>query len=145
MIRKKTSKKEIEFNMTALPDIVFMLLFFFMVVTVLREDDTRIAIDMPYATHTDVMDGDDSTIQLSMTVDENQEIIYFLEGGEYKGLENLRSNISKLKIRHIADPDISVKIKIDKNIAMKHVNEVKSILQEYQFYKVAYMIQRKKS
>jgi len=143
MIRKKAVRKDIEFNMTALPDIVFMLLFFFMVVTVLREDDTRLAIDMPYATHTDVMDGDDSTIQLSLTVDEQQDIIYFLEGGEYKGIETLRANISNLRVRHIADPDIKVKIKIDKSIAMKHVNKVKLILQEYEFYKVAYMIQRK--
>jgi len=37
-------------NTSALPDIVFMLLFFFMVATVMREVDLKVAVNKPQAT-----------------------------------------------------------------------------------------------
>jgi len=48
---KKKSKKEMPPVSTAsLPDIVFMLLFFFMVTTVMREVDLKIMVNKPKAT-----------------------------------------------------------------------------------------------
>ncbi len=48
---KKDSKKASPAISTAsLPDIVFMMLFFFMVVTVLRDTDLMVKVSTPYAT-----------------------------------------------------------------------------------------------
>ncbi len=45
--KKKKAKPEI--NTTALPDIIFMLLFFFMVVTVMRQKPIKVRVDLPAA------------------------------------------------------------------------------------------------
>lgn len=50
MIRKKGGKKTPEISTASLPDIVFMLLFFFMVVTVMRETEQKVQVTYPKAT-----------------------------------------------------------------------------------------------
>lgn len=48
--RKKGGKETPAISTSALPDIVFMLLFFFMVSTVMRETDPLVAVKVPSAT-----------------------------------------------------------------------------------------------
>ncbi|MBE0676038.1 MAG: biopolymer transporter ExbD [Bacteroidales bacterium] len=48
--KKSTSKNVGSINTASLPDIVFMLLFFFMTVTVLREVELKINVGLPDAT-----------------------------------------------------------------------------------------------
>lgn len=50
MIRKKQSRTKPAINTSALPDIIFMLLFFFMVVTVMRPEKKLLNIKLPSAT-----------------------------------------------------------------------------------------------
>lgn len=47
---KKRGKTKPEVSTASLPDIIFMLLFFFMVVTVLRDAELKIDVTTPYAT-----------------------------------------------------------------------------------------------
>jgi len=49
-IRKKKSGGTPELSTASLPDIVFMLLFFFMVTTTMREVDLKISLKKPRAT-----------------------------------------------------------------------------------------------
>ena len=49
-IKKKKSKELPPVNTASLPDIVFMLLFFFMVTTTMREVDLKITVKKPVAT-----------------------------------------------------------------------------------------------
>jgi len=50
VIKKKKDKSLPAVNTSALPDIVFMLLFFFMVATVMREVDLKVSVNKPQAT-----------------------------------------------------------------------------------------------
>jgi biopolymer transport protein ExbD len=50
VIKKKKEKSIPAVNTSALPDIVFMLLFFFMVATVMREVDLKVKVSKPKAT-----------------------------------------------------------------------------------------------
>ncbi len=45
----KQSKKTTEISTASLPDIIFMLLFFFMVVTVMRNQDIMVKMELPTA------------------------------------------------------------------------------------------------
>ncbi|MCI5082384.1 MAG: biopolymer transporter ExbD [Saprospiraceae bacterium] len=47
---KKRGKSKPEVSTASLPDIIFMLLFFFMVVTVLRDAELKVAVVTPFAT-----------------------------------------------------------------------------------------------
>jgi len=49
MLRKSKSKKHPEVSTASLPDIIFMLLFFFMVVTVMRQSKLMIKVKLPHA------------------------------------------------------------------------------------------------
>ena len=46
---KKRGKAAPEVSTASLPDIIFMLLFFFMVVTVLRDAELKVKVSTPYA------------------------------------------------------------------------------------------------
>lgn len=48
--QKKRGKSTPEVSTASLPDIIFMLLFFFMVVTVLRDSELKVNNNVPYAT-----------------------------------------------------------------------------------------------
>lgn len=48
--KKKRGKASPEVSTASLPDIIFMLLFFFMVVTVLRDSELKINVNTPSAT-----------------------------------------------------------------------------------------------
>jgi len=50
VIKKNNDKSLPAVNTSALPDIVFMLLFFFMVATVMREVDLKVTVNKPQAT-----------------------------------------------------------------------------------------------
>lgn len=47
---KKRGKTNPEVSTASLPDIIFMLLFFFMVVTVLRDSELKVSVNTPFAT-----------------------------------------------------------------------------------------------
>jgi len=57
MFRKKPIREKLTISTAALPDIVFMLLFFFMVTTVMREDNLKVKIVMPSASALDKLDN----------------------------------------------------------------------------------------
>lgn len=48
--KRKTKKGAQSINTASLPDIVFMLLFFFMVSTVMRETQLQVKVQVPFAT-----------------------------------------------------------------------------------------------
>ena len=48
--KKKRGGAKPEISTASLPDIIFMLLFFFMVVTVMRESDLKVKVTVPQAT-----------------------------------------------------------------------------------------------
>lgn len=47
---KKRGKSNPAISTASLPDIIFMLLFFFMVVTVLRDSERKVTVKLPHAT-----------------------------------------------------------------------------------------------
>ena len=47
---KKRGKASPEVSTASLPDIIFMLLFFFMVVTVLRDSELKVQVNTPNVT-----------------------------------------------------------------------------------------------
>jgi biopolymer transport protein ExbD len=48
--RRKKGKGGVTINTASLPDIVFMLLFFFMVATTMRETEVQVQVKVPEAT-----------------------------------------------------------------------------------------------
>ena len=61
---KKKKKGMPAVNTASLPDIVFMLLFFFMTVTTFKKDDYKVAQKLPYADQVQTLDKTDKVIYI---------------------------------------------------------------------------------
>ena len=62
--KKKKSGELPPVSTAALPDIVFMLLFFFMTVTTFKKDDYKVAQQLPYANQVQTLDKTDKVIYI---------------------------------------------------------------------------------
>lgn len=133
----------------SLPDIVFMLLFFFMVTTVMREVDLQLKMEQPEATEIDKLEnkslvdyiyiGEPINTQLYGTVPKIQ-----LED-DFATVEEIQSYIlEKRAERSEAEQGlVTVSLKVDEETKMGIVTEVKQELRQVQALKINYSTREK--
>ena len=133
----------------SLPDIVFMLLFFFMVTTVMREVDLKLNMEQPEATEIDKLEnkslvdyiyiGEPINTQLYGTVPKIQ-----LED-DFATVEEIQSYIlEKRAERSEAEQGlVTVSLKVDEETKMGIVTEVKQELRKVQALKINYSTREK--
>ncbi|WP_299432624.1 biopolymer transporter ExbD [uncultured Aquimarina sp.] len=146
-IFKKKQKTELPAISTAsLPDIVFMLLFFFMVATVMRNDTLVVKNELPYADQIEKLDrknmvlhiyagkpssryknvGTEARIQLNDKFADINEIKPFV-------LEEIKSKPEELR------PYLTTALKVDKDTKMGLVGDVKKELRAVNMLRVNYV------
>ena len=142
---KKGGKKKVEaFSTASLPDIIFMLLFFFMVTTVMRENDPIVKVSPPKA---------DQVKKL-----ENKSLVSYIFVGQprnkgmYGTLPRIQLNDAFAEPKEIRDfiaaerekldendrPKMTVSIKADKNVEMGIITDVKQELRKASALKINY-------
>ena len=147
---KFTGKKKKEspgLNMGSMSDIIFMLLFFFMTITTMRESSLYVSIKVPKATEVIKLEkkslvsyinigtpmagdmqkkyGTDSRIQLNDQISEVSDIPLYVE--------------SELQARDEVDrPFVTMAIKADKDTKMGLVSDVKQELRNSGAFKIFY-------
>ena len=145
-----TGKKKKEtpgLNMGSMSDIIFMLLFFFMTITTMRESSLYVTIKVPKATEVIKLEkkslvsyinigtpmagdmqkkyGTDSRIQLNDQISEVSDIPLYVE--------------SELQARDEVDrPFVTMAIKADKDTKMGLVSDVKQELRNSGAFKIFY-------
>ena len=132
-------------NTASLPDIVFMLLFFFMVATVMRENSLKIQNQLPVADQIEKLDkknpisyvyagkpssgyekyGTEAKIQLNDRFAEVNEIAAFV----YSEREALREELI---------PFLTISLKVDKDANMGIVGDIKQELRKVNALKINY-------
>jgi len=132
-------------NTASLPDIVFMLLFFFMVVTVMREDSLKIQNRLPLADQVEKLDkknpisyiyagkpakgyekfGEEARLQLNDKFAEIREIQAFI-------------NAERAALREELIPYLTVSLKVDREANMGIVGDVKQELRKANALKINY-------
>ena len=126
---QRTNKVSNEISTSSMPDIIFMLLIFFMVTTVMREFD-GLDVLIPSAKMIEKLESKRHTSYIWATKDGlisvNDRII---------NINNL-SGIMYEKI--IADPKIIVSLKTDKNATMKLITDIHSELRKANALKLSY-------
>ena len=154
-------KKRIEpaISTASLPDIVFMLLFFFMVATTSKDNEASVMVKLPTASESGKLDdktptayiqlgvpikglqevyGDKTSIQLNDAIKTKQEIRMYLD----EKRASIKSNYSSV------DPAIGaskakqmiVCLKVDKKTKLGILNEVKEELRDASALKVNYIV-----
>ncbi|MFB6232188.1 MAG: ExbD/TolR family protein [Salinibacter sp.] len=140
---RSSTSAEPEFTTASLPDIVFMLLIFFMVATVLRETNVKVRTKLPQAEALTKLDQKRLVTKL---------YIGPLKKGEKKGetaiqisdalIEN-RSTIAQIMYNKLQEqPNMIVSMKVDKESEMKVVNQVQQQLREANALKINYSSNR---
>ncbi len=142
MIRRKNNQPKI--NTSALPDIIFMLLFFFMVVTVLRDQQVGVKFSVPDADQVQKLENQSliTNIYIGRPLDPargNTPLIQINDAFIYK--ENLNQAVRQQTandFRHQSDRAITV-LKVDREVPMGLVNDVKTALRKAKRLKVSYI------
>ncbi len=144
--RKKKGIEQPPISTASLPDIVFMLLFFFMVTTVMREVSLKVKIVTPLATEVNKLErkslvsyiyigepikglqeqfGTASRIQLNDAFATTKEIIQFVEA-------------EKEKTNPVEVPLMTFSMKVDVDTKMGIVTDVKQELRKANALKINY-------
>ncbi len=142
--RKKDNKGDQTLSTASLPDIVFMLLFFFMVTTVMREVDLKVKLEQPEAKEIQKLEnkalvsyvyigepfnsdkyGTEPRIQLNDDYATIDDIRPFVE--TFRSTKDEREH-SKL----------TTSLKVDKSVKMGTVTDVKQQLRKSQQLKIVY-------
>jgi len=135
----------------SLPDIMFMLLFFFMVSTQLRENTVNVTQNVPYATEITKLEkkslvsyiyvgsprgtfkalyGTDTRIQLDDKISKVNDIRPYIVGEWEKRAEEDR-------------PKMTVSLKADEKTKMGIINEIKTELRKAEALKINYSAKKK--
>ena len=130
--RKTHTQKEIP--TASLPDIIFMLLIFFMVTTVMREFE-GMNITMPRAKMIEKLESKRNTTYVWVTKD---------------GLVSVDDRIIRTNVlRHLmwekisSNPKLTVSLKADKDASMELITDIHSELRKAQALKLSYSALRK--
>ncbi len=144
--KKKRGSTGAAISTASLPDIIFMLLFFFMVVTVLRDSELKITVSTPKATELVKLQekslvnyiyigkpkpkyqeiyGTSPRMQLGDKISTVSEIPLFLEQHRIKVMEQKR-------------PKIITSLRVDGEVTMGIVQDVKTQLRKSGQFKVNY-------
>ena len=144
---KKKGDKELDaINTASLPDIVFMLLFFFMVTTVMKEVDLKVNIRLPEATEAKKL--------------EKKSLVSFIYIGKpskrfqklYGTEPRIQLNDQLMQVKDVEDfiaqerdamneadqSKMSVSLKVDENTKMGIVTDVKQALRRASALKLNY-------
>ena len=125
--RKTHTSKEV--STASMPDIIFMLLVFFMVTTVMREFE-GLDVLMPRAKMIEKLESKRHTAYIWATKDGlisvNDRII------SMNGLSSIMYE------RMVADPKITVSLKADENATMKLISDIHTQLREANALKLSY-------
>jgi len=140
---RKSSDSEPEFTTASLPDIVFMLLIFFMVSTVMREQNIKVRTELPQA-------------EALTKIDQKRLIskihIGPLKKGENEGQTRIQIEDALIEnnnaIRTIMynklqeQPKLIASLKVDQESEMEIVNEVQQELREAGALRINYSSNR---
>tara|TARA_A100001011_G_C14144283_1_gene771139 strand:+ start:599 stop:1069 length:471 start_codon:yes stop_codon:yes gene_type:complete len=145
--KKDTTKKLAPISTASLPDIVFMLLFFFMVTTVMRETEMLVDNILPQATEVKKLERKSlvSYIYIGTPKGNNRKIKYGTKAkiqlnDSYARVEDIQSFIIAERESRAEEeiPLLTTSIKSDVDVKMGIISDVKQELRKAQAYKINY-------
>lgn len=145
-IRKK-KRETPEVSTASLPDIIFMLLFFFMTVTVLRTASAQMTIELPNTEEAVKVNHEASEFNIYVSQSEDDQK-HKIQINEYlvslKQLDQILSNISA-PLLDFEKLKVPIYLRIDKNVKMDLVYDVKLLLRKHGLRKINYIVKKNKA
>ncbi|MCG8372053.1 MAG: biopolymer transporter ExbD [Balneolales bacterium] len=142
--KKKQAGSKQEVPTSAMPDVVFMLLFFFMVTTVLREVTLQVKLDLTQATHIEKIEEKRLVSYIYM----GPELLPGRELGEDKVqiddaiVEDIGSIRNIMYDKLLEEPKMIVSLRVDEDSEFSLLSSVTKELQEAGTYRINYSTKR---
>ncbi|MDY5066727.1 MAG: biopolymer transporter ExbD [Prevotella sp.] len=130
-LRHNSDKGLPQLNTAALPDLIFTVLFFFMIVTHMRQTDISLRIRTPDGVNLEKIEKRHSMSYLYLGKDDTGNMrIQF--GDKYINMASLPDFVNRDRDRLPADEqsEYTVSIKADKSVQLKAIAEIKAKLRE---------------
>lgn len=133
-------------NTASLPDIVFMLLFFFMVVTVLRDDNLLVQNTLPKADQVEKLKKDRSVYIYAGSPSTRFQDKYGKEpkiqiGDKYTDLSNIKFALTEARQTLLPElqDKVMVALKVDEKTNTGMVTDIKQQLRDLNMLKIIYI------
>jgi biopolymer transport protein ExbD len=144
--RKKKGTGQQAINTASLPDIVFMLLFFFMVTTTMKEVALKVQLKQPSATELSKLEKKSLVTYVYVGVPQRQYQATFGSeprlqlNDQFASVDDIRNYIvqERESMRESDRSKMTVSIKADYDTPMGIITEVKQALRKAQALKISY-------
>ena len=149
--RKKKSGGQPAINTASLPDIVFMLLFFFMVSTTMKEVDLKVEVRPAQATEIEKLENKELVTFIYVGVPANQfQALYGSEpriqlNDQFATVPDIQSYIAQSRdaMKESEQAKMIVSIKADKECPMGVITDIKQALRKAAALKLNYSANQK--
>lgn len=142
--KKKQAGSKQEIPTSAMPDVVFMLLFFFMVTTVLREVTFKVKLDLTKATNIEKIEEKRLVSYIYM----GPELLPQNQLGEDKVqiddaiVEDIGAIRNIMYDKLLAEPRMIVSLRVDENSEFSLLSDVTKELQQAGTFRINYSTKR---
>ena len=142
--KKKQAGSKQEIPTSAMPDVVFMLLFFFMVTTVLREVTLKVKLDLTQATHIEKIEEKRLVSYIYM----GPERLPGNELGEDKVqiddaiVDDIGAIRNLMYDKLLEEPRLIVSLRVDQNSQFELLSDVQKELQQAGTFRINYSTKR---
>ena len=138
-IRKRRSVPEL--NTASLPDLIFTVLFFFIIVTHMRQDEVKVRYRVPEGRQLTKMKSGVTHVYIGKPVDGRQEGYRIQVDSKGVALDQLVDYLAESRSGMSPDEaqEMTVALSADKDVDMKTVMEVKQALRRANALKVTFI------
>ncbi|MDF1694268.1 MAG: biopolymer transporter ExbD [Saprospiraceae bacterium] len=141
---KKKKRESPEVSTASLPDIIFMLLFFFMTVTVLKTASAKMTIELPATEQSVKVNHEASEYNIYVSSNKKEED-HKIQINEYLVTMHQLDDI----LKNIASPlldfeklKVPIYLRVDKEVQMDLVYDVKLLLRKHGLRKINYIVKK---
>jgi biopolymer transport protein ExbD len=148
---KKRGKASPKISTASLPDIIFMLLFFFMVVTVLRDAELKVQVSTPFATELTKLEEKSlvNYLYIGRPIPKYQQLYgtkpRLQLGDKFANVNEIPLFLErhKVKVPEAKRPQITSSLRVDGDVTMGVVQDVKTQLRKSGQLKVNYSAKKR--
>lgn len=138
-LNSKRKRNVPELNTSALPDLIFTVLFFFMIVTYMRQTDVNMNVATPSGNELQKLQKRYAVTYLYIGYDTDGTILMQLDK-EATDITSLANALQKKRSRLPDDEKqyLTVSVKADKKIPAKVIGDVKAVLRKANVLRISY-------
>ena len=145
-VMAKKGKREVPaMSTSSLPDIVFMLLFFFMAATTMREVDPLVKVQMPQANEITELDKKNLVniwMGKPMNAGKGEDALKIQLNDQTREVSDIRDFITATTVtKGVGPKDIVVNLRVDKDATVGKLTDVKQELRKADAINISYAAQ----